>query len=86
MAKACHQAECVLGPNKNVQAIIPKKTAIGNADRFFIISAIIHPSVKSAITPIITGTAANGNPQTAIRKRPSPGPKIIKPIEAKKRR
>ena len=59
---------------------------MGNADRFLMISAIIQPNVKRPITPIIAGTAANGNPQTAIKKRPNPGPKIIKPIEAKNRR
>ena len=66
--------------------MIAKKTAIGNADLFFIISVIIQPNVKRAITTIITGTAVNGKPQTAMRKRPSPGPKIIKPMHAKNRR
>lgn len=66
--------------------MIARKTARGNADLFFIISVIIQPKTKTAIKPIIAPTAANGNPQTAIKKRPNPGPKIINPIQAKKRR
>lgn len=87
MAKLCHQAEWLLGIIINAVALIAKKTPIGNADLFFIISVIIQPSVKRAITATIDGMAIiGGKPQKTIRKRPNPGPIIIKPIEAKNRR
>ena len=67
--------------------MIPKKTAMGNADLLLMMSVIIQTNAISAMLNIIAGMAMFGaKPQTAIKKRPSPGPKIIKPIEAKNRR